>query len=233
MNADDEKFFAWLDGELSGPEAAEMEAKVAADPTLAKLADQHRALRTGLKAAFDTVSGAPVPDRLNIAARRQAEVVDFGAKRRNRSWMPLPQWAAMAATLVLGIAVGTLVRQPATAPVELQNGRMYATSSLRQALDTQLASEPGGGNVRIGITFRNQAGAICRTFTAAQSSGLACREGDRWKLRGLFSEPESQSGEYRMAAGMDPNLAGLVDSTMTGQPFDGASEKAAKQRGWR
>jgi hypothetical protein len=110
---------------------------------------------------------------------------------------------------------------------------MYAAAGLSDALDMQLASAPTEGRLRIGITFRNQAGAICRTFTAAQSSGLACREGDRWKLRGLFSEPESQSGEYRMAAGMDPNLAGLVDSTMTGQPFDGASEKAAKQRGWR
>jgi hypothetical protein len=36
-----------------------------------------------------------------------------------------------------------------------------------------------------------------------------------------------------MAAGMDPNLAALVDSTMAGEAFDAAAEKAAKQRGWR
>jgi hypothetical protein len=36
-----------------------------------------------------------------------------------------------------------------------------------------------------------------------------------------------------MAAGMDPNLAALVDSTMTGEPFDAAQEKAALEKDWR
>jgi hypothetical protein len=36
-----------------------------------------------------------------------------------------------------------------------------------------------------------------------------------------------------MAAGMDPNLAALVDSSMAGEPFDAAQEKAARDKGWR
>jgi hypothetical protein len=36
-----------------------------------------------------------------------------------------------------------------------------------------------------------------------------------------------------MAAGMDPNLAGLIDSSMAGEPFDAAAEKAAREKGWR
>ena len=47
------------------------------------------------------------------------------------------------------------------------------------------------------------------------------------------AKPEGQSGHYRMAAGMDPNLAALVGSTMTGEPLDAAQEKAARDRGWR
>jgi hypothetical protein len=35
-----------------------------------------------------------------------------------------------------------------------------------------------------------------------------------------------------MAAGMDPSLAALVDSTIAGEPFDAATEKAAKDKGW-
>ena len=34
MTEVDDKFFAWLDGELSGDEAAEMEARVATSPEL-------------------------------------------------------------------------------------------------------------------------------------------------------------------------------------------------------
>ena len=84
----------------------------------------------------------------------------------------------------------------------------------------------------IGLTFRDQAGEICRSFMQQSASGLACRSGGRWQLKGLFAPPEGQGTNYRMAAGMDPNLAALVDSTMAGEPFDAIAEKAAKQRGW-
>jgi hypothetical protein len=36
-----------------------------------------------------------------------------------------------------------------------------------------------------------------------------------------------------MAAGMDPNLASLVGSLRSGEAFDAAQEKAARQKGWR
>src|SRR5437588_837249 len=68
---DDEKFFAWLDGELSSAEAAEMEAKVAADPELAGLAEQHRALGARLTGAFDPLVEWPrLPERRTLEAQR-------------------------------------------------------------------------------------------------------------------------------------------------------------------
>jgi hypothetical protein len=138
----------------------------------------------------------------------------------------------MAATLAVGILVGTMVPQGASGPVEVQGGKIYAAAALNQALDTQLASAPAG-DVRVGMTFRGGGGEICRSFTAQASSGLACRSGGRWQLKGLFAAPEGQGSDYRMAAGMDPNLAALVDSTMAGEPFDAAQENAALKRGWR
>jgi hypothetical protein len=229
---EDEKFFAWLDGELTGAEAAEMEAKVASDPQLQRLSDQHRALGAQLRGAFDPIAAAPVPDRLQAALRPSAEVIDFAAAKRARTMPSLPQWAAMAATLALGVFVGTMVPQRSAGPIEVQGGKLYAAAAVNQALDAQLASAPGG-DVRIGVTFRDQAGEICRSFTAQASSGLACRSGGRWQVRGLFAAPEGQGSDYRMAAGMDPNLAALVDSTMTGEPFDAAAEKAAREKGWK
>ena len=230
---EEEKFFAWLDGELSGPEAAEMEARVAADPKLAQLADEHRAMQARLSGAFDTVLEAPVPEALR-AAVREREVIDFAAAKRRRETRrsPLPQWAAMAATLAVGIVVGTMVPNRDVAPVEVQGGKMFAASSLDRALDTQLASAPDGP-VRIGVSFRDQSGSLCRSFTDPSASGLACRDGDHWQVRGLFAAPEGQAADYRMAAGMDPNLAALIDSTMADEPFDAAQEKAAKDRSWK
>jgi hypothetical protein len=234
---DDEKFFAWLDGELTGREAEAMAAKVASDPELAELAEHHRALAGRLKSAFDTVAEAPVPEGLVDALRgSRHQVIDFRAasrERRKAGLRPLPQWLALAATLVLGVGLGTLVRQPSASPVEFQDARIYAAASLGRALDTELASAPGNGDIRVGLTFRDAKGALCRSFSGSAASGLACRQGDHWQLRGLFAAPEGQGDTYRMAAGMDPNLAALVDSTMAGEPFDAAEEKAAKDRGWR
>jgi hypothetical protein len=162
-------------------------------------------------------------------------VIDFAVATRaraSRRWGSLPQWAAMAATLAVGILVGTAIPSRSSAPVEVQGGRIYAASALNTALDSQLASAPRG-ETRIGLTFRDQSGTICRSFTEPQASGLACREDGRWQVRGLFAAPEGQSGSYRMADGMDPNLAALVDSTMSGEPFDAAQEKTARGKGWR
>jgi hypothetical protein len=229
---EDEKFFAWLDGELAPADAAAMEAKVVSDPQLQRLAEQHRALGAQLRGAFDPIAGAPVPQQLQAALRPPAEVVDFAAAKRTRSFPSLPQWAAMAATLVLGLYLGTMVPQRGTGPVAVQGGRLYAASALNQALDTELASAPAG-DVRIGLTFRDHTGEICRSFTASASSGLACRSNGRWRLKGLFAAPEGQGTDYRMAAGMDPNLAAMVNSAIAGEPFDADAEKAARNRGWK
>ena len=232
---DEEKFFAWLDGELEPAEAAAMDAKVAADPQLKRLVEQHRALGAQLKGTFDPIAAAPVPERFESAVRPPAEVVDFAAAKRGRSARSarsLPRWTAIAATLLVGVFVGTMMPQRSGSPVQVQGGKLYAASALNHALNTELASAPTG-DVRIGLTFRDQAGGICRSFTGSAGSGLACREGARWMLKGLFAAPEPQGGSYRMAAGMDPNLASMVDSTMAGEPFDAASEKAARDHHWR
>jgi hypothetical protein len=230
----DEIFFAWLDGELDPREAARVAAEVAADEELNARAVQHRAMQAHVKGTFDTLLDAQVPERLLEAARKPySEVVDLGALRRSSETRrgSLPQWAAIAATLAIGIFVGTMVPQRGSAPVEVQGGKVYAAAALNDALDTKHASAPAGG-IRIGLTFRDQAGEICRSFTQQGSSGLACRNGVRWRLQGLFATPEGQAGDYRMA-GTDPNLAALVNSTISGEAFDATAEKTAKARGWR
>jgi hypothetical protein len=228
---DDERFFAWLDGELGPADAAEMEAKVASDPELARFAAQHGALGARMRSAFDPIAEAPVPERLQAAVRPPAQVIDFAAAKPKRSMPIFARFAALAATLAIGIFVGIRLPQTASGPVEVQGGKLYAASAISTALDNELASEPTG-DFRIGLTYRDQAGEICRTFIAESGSGLACRTGGHWQMKGLFASPERQSSDYRMAAGMDPNLAALVDSTMAGEPFDATAEKAAKQKGW-
>lgn len=231
----DEEFFAWLDGELEGEAARRVAARVAASPELTGMAEQHRKMAANLRQAFqpaaDTAGQPP--------SFESADLINLGARaterERRRSWFAVPQWAAVAASLALGLVIGTQINgeRHSDAPVAVEDGRMIAAASLDDALDTRLASAPASDGVRIGLTFRNASGAICRSFSAEPSSGLACREGDDWRIQGLFQGAEGQQGEFRMAAGEDPRLATLIDDTIRGEPFDAAQEKAALQKGWR
>ena len=230
----DEKFFAWLDGELTGAEAAEVEARVAASPELQALAAQHSALGAQLKSAFDPIAEQPVtlavyapPGSGNVASLAQAR-----AARRPVSgfWA---QAAAIAATFVLGIATGILLLSGPSTPIAPKGGQLVAAASLKDALSTQLASQPADTGPRIGLTYRDKDGKVCRTFTDQAAQGLACFEGGDWRVRALFQGAESNAGDYRMAAGPNPQLSALVDESIAGEPFDAAQEQAARDKGWK
>ena len=236
---EDPEFYAWLDGELAPPEAERMAAKVAGDPALRTLAEQHRALGTRLHDAFDTVVTAPLPHALRAAAHRPSgEVVSFAAAKQARERRVVaPVWrqaAAMAATLAVGLFAGNLLfAERASAPIGQASGQFVAAAALKDTLSSQLASAPAGRGARVVLTFRNGSGAICRSFVDGPASGLACREGGEWRIRGLFQGAEGEQGAYRMAAGSDPALAALVDAQMAGDPLDVRQEAAAKANGWR
>ena len=238
MTGGDERFYAWLDGELGPDDAAEMEARVAADEGLSRLAEQDRALRATLSGAFETVVQKPVPDGLLAAANRtdqSAEVIDFAGKREDRQARrtAVPQWMALAASLAVGVLIGsTVLNQAASGPVSQQSGNLYAAGALSEGLDKHLASAPAPGSVQIGTTYRDKSGAICRTFTVERSSGLACRDQGLWRLQALLASPAESATQFRMAGGIDPALADIIASNMVGEPLDAAAERAAMEAHW-
>lgn len=225
---DDELFFAWLDGELDAEAAAGVAAKVAADPVLQLRAEQHRSMQARLRSAFEPVlAAAPVAENIvDLAAVR--------ARQSQRRVLPsVAQWAAIAATLVVGVVSGTMIGGRPDSSVRTQAGHLVASGELDRALDTRLASAPAPSGPRIGLTFRDRAGSICRSFTDGAAQGLACRDGDEWAIRGLVQGGDPGSGEFRMAAGVDPALGGLIESRIAGEPFDSAAERKALAGGWR
>lgn len=230
---DDETLLAYLDGELPPPDAARVEEALAGDPALAEKLGQQRALRHRIAAAFDPVADEPAPPALLAAAQpdRIASLADARAKRRG---FGLPQWAAIAASLIAGVAGGYALHGGPAGPAIEREGRMIAAGPVARALDTQLASAgPASAPVRVGLTFRDDAGAICRSFTASASSGVACRDKGGWEVRALFAGGRRGEGAYRMATGTDPALMAYVDGIIAGAPFDAAAEAEAKAAGWR
>ena len=237
----DEKFFAWLDGELPSDEAAKISAEVAADSRLSQLADEHRRLAADLRKAFGEVEAQPAPDRLQGAVARSEKLVSLAEARALRSERKAPsiwvQMGALAATLAIGIVAGNMMADMpmgrSSSPIATESGRLVASAELANALQARLASMPADSGPRIGLTFRDKSGSICRTFENQSASGIACRDGGDWRIRSLFQAPVGQATDYRMASGQDPQLMQAVEESINGEPFDAVQEEAAMRKGWR
>ena len=228
MTIDEADILAWLDGELAPAEAARVASAVAADPTLARLAETHRGVAERLRTGFAPLLAEPVTAASNVVefARREAPQP---APRR----FVMPAWTALAATLVIGLITGSMVGRGALVMSPGDRPDVIAQSGLANALDTQLASGPQDGAIRIALTFRARDGKLCRTWAAAAQAGIACRAGDDWAIKALAPTAASESGGYRTAAGAGPQLMATVDAMIDGAPLDAAQEASARAASWR
>ena len=221
-----ETIVAYVDGELDAEKAAAVEAAAKTDPALAEAIAAHRRLREGLFAAFAPVADEPVPDRLLAAAAPPAPVIrldDFRARRRRI----VVQAGALAASLVAAIGVTFALTQP-HGDFRSSPGGLVAQGRLAHDLSSQLASE-NRGPTRIGLTFRDQAGTVCRTFSTKTSDGMACRDGDAWRIDAL-ARAEGQA-EFRQAG--SPLIMTAAQDRMSGDAFDAKAEKTARDKNWK
>ncbi len=248
MKFSEETLMAYADNELDAQTRSAVEAAMAADPEIARRIAQHAALRGRLKATFDKVLDEPPPQRLVDAARgvpavrREGNVIPLRRKQPQRTaW---PQWATMAASLVIGVIIGqVLLRMPTSgAPVVARNGQVLANGTLAQALSEQLAStQAPDAPVRIGVSFKSKTGDYCRTFTmhATTLAGLACRDQNDWRVKILAQNPQSESntgnggGSYRQAGSEMPrSVLQAVDESISGDPLDAHAEALARDVHW-
>ena len=92
-----------------------------------------------------------------------------------------------------------------------------ASGLLDEALTQQLASNQSDtAPVHIGLTYRDDSGAFCRTFALIQDgadAGIACRSGDAWRVEMLTHAAPADaaslsSGRQRVARSRTPSRRG-------------------------
>jgi hypothetical protein len=249
VNFSEETLMAYADNELDSQTRSAIEAAMASDPQIAQRIAQHKALRGRLKATFDKVLDEAPPQRLVDAARgvpavrREGNVIPL--RRRQAKRTAWPQWATMAASLVIGVIIGQVfLRMPsAGAPVASRDGHVLASGTLAQALSDQLAStQTPDAPVKIGVSFKSKTGDYCRTFTMHGSTtlaGLACRDHKDWRVQVLAQNPQSEnnsthaSGTYRQAGSEMPrSVLQAVDDNIVGDPLDAHAEALARDLSW-
>lgn len=224
--------------------------------------DNDRRLRAMLAKTYDPVLDEPVPERLSAlfdahAARAAATPtntppntppnapthapIDLDAERRRRrgGWMA---WGGMAASLALGVLIGAKGLAPGGDLERAADGAWVARGGLAQALDEQVsgvAVTPGA--TRVGMSFLSRDGQYCRAFlvdagaASAGSAGLACRDGDAWRVRQIVAVAPSSaaSGAFRTAASPWPEtLLDDIDELREGDTLSPDAERVAISRGW-
>lgn len=225
MTIDPEMLMAYADGELDPLSARRVEQAIAADPSLAEQVDRHRTLAASLRATYSAVEQAPLPAAIEAKLRESARVVPLAPRpRRERAlWL-----GAMAASLVLGLVVGPLVLPRGGGDIAVVDGAILARGAVAKALDTQLASaQPSDAAVRIGVTFRDGAGRLCRTFEQGATGGIACTRDAGWQVERLYGGVARQGGEYRQAGSPAASLMEDAQAMMAGEPLDAAAEAQA------
>lgn len=256
MTVTDEELMAFADGELSGDEAARVEAAITADPALARRVEAERRLRTVLRRHFDPVTEEPVPDawKAMIAAAadedetgKRPKVISLAAVRARKAERAARQagdaarprpltrgWGtglAVAASLAMGLFLGTQVT--IRGPVTAKDGALVASGSLAKGLDTSLASAGDGGSVRILTSFRRAGGDYCRVFASEGMSGIACKDKAGWVLERTINGGAAQASEYRQAGSPEMELMAAAQDMAQGAPLDAEQEEAAKAEDWR
>jgi hypothetical protein len=248
VNVSDEVLMAYADGEADAETRAGIEAAMRDDPEIGRRIAEHRALRAVMQGASSAVLDEPVPQRLIDAARGNAasagNVVDLSHARtgavaapgRSRSWRPF----AMAASLLIGLALGYLGWHGSAGLMKAgAGGELIAAAGLADALSTQLSADRSPGQLATtGLSFRAKTGDYCRTFSLIGNeagSGLACHEGNDWKIKVLAQSPHAARGSpaYRPASSADiPAVRAAVEESIDGEPLDQAGEIAARLHGW-
>lgn len=182
-----------------------------------------------MKSSDDTVISLAAVRERKAKARAAAEVANPELAPRR----PWPRWTGLAAALVVGVLAGSVWMTAGDDGGYVAtdgSGRLVARGELAGALTQQLASDARPkARVRIGVSFAARGGGYCRSFTAGASTGLACRDGDAWRIPVLREAPAPAASRATVPAA----VLEVIDERIEGMTLDAAAERAARDRGWK
>ena len=248
MNPTKETLSAFIDGELDAAERAQVAAIVESDPKLKAFVAEQEQLRTTLQAAFASAVAAPIPERLlaSVANTPMSLRIRLGrwvgqTQGTGRS-SSIGRFAIPALTMALGLVIGVGVERsvPSASDYALSRstGEIVARAELARTLDQSLASEEQKGPTRVGVTFRDKTGVLCRSFEisrdTATTDGFACHKDGDWQIGALVSRPPSvPNTAYALAGSGMPNaIRDAITAHILGTPLDAPAERRAREQGW-
>ncbi len=226
----DEMLMALADGELSAGTEAQLLARIAADPDLAR---RHAGFALTRRAVREACPAEPIPEALirtiletpaglEPPAERGENVIPFRPRRALRM--------ALAASLLLAVSVGGFLTGRATgpAPPQVAAGPVAAAQALA-ALPTGASVPLGDATARVLGSFDTDLG-LCRLValegTQEEQRAILCRDGTEWTL--AFATVTGVAGGFRPASDTGTEaIDHALDTIGAGAAMTGAEEARA------
>ncbi len=264
----DEILMAYADGELSGAELRRVELYLDNDPVAPQRLSAFTQTGRDLALLFDQPMREPIPARLletvlGSGARsatlpsRPAFVtalIDalFPAQGQGMWQSAVAATALLAVGGVAGWSLsGAQVGNSDTASLaRLVDGAVVANGDLSRVLDTtasgtaaSLGAQSPQLTMKPVLTFQSVAGAYCRQYELAQStgarfSGVSCRaENGQWHIEvhsPIGGKPSSAQGGIAPANRQSlPAVEGAIDKMINGDALGREAERALIENRWR
>ncbi len=203
MKISDDMIAAYVDGELTGEEAAQVRRAEAEDSAVRDAVQRYRTLRAEIDSSFRLVMNAPPPRRftnmLNTVSSESAPSsrrLDRPGWRKSRRFVALTG-GAVAASLAIGFSLGVL--SPSS---EDGDGLQLAADQTLSAgtFVAQLENDPSakaGDRFHIAATYITADGGVCRRFFLGEDErlqGVACRRSaNDWRITALAPAPPADA----------------------------------------
>ncbi len=253
----DELIMAFVDGELDGQLAREVEESINRDPEAMKKADIFRDSAAMLRGVYDTPLYEPVPERLVESVREYGKgqrthgLRDFFAR-----FLHFPKWQpafamAVVLLLVLGMAGGYLVSMMVSEPGRL-SPVLLTSGEFSQGLDRTISGRTftiAGAGIRVTpiATFKDKEGHYCRQYEILSgkdgkhtfAQGVACRTpSGKWQVlvyvaSGASPGPEGIQGSKYVPAGQEDLVEDIVNKLMASPPLSQGQEEQLIANGWK
>jgi hypothetical protein len=234
---DKDRLAAFVDGELTPEEAAQVAMHLADHPADQAYVDDLYAANEALARAFAAPLHQPVPDGIMGAIMGGAapNVVPF--RRR----IPLVAGGmALAASL---IAVALLLPGLTAGPDGIALGPVAAADPVVQTLNTQPSGVPvalsDGRQSMVLASFAMPDGRFCREFELVDAArgrvdfALGCRSDGPWIIEAVIAEVVVEGQGYVPADGGEANtLTSYLQRSGEPELLDADAELAAIQRSW-
>jgi hypothetical protein len=237
MSFDMSMLSAYVDGELTPAEIAEVEALLAESAEARESVERLRAMNGLLVAAYDEPLRAALPPALRAS-------LGHGARpRRLRRWWPAAGGMALAASIAL--AIGLIFGEYRSSDATLTAGQIARSSPFHELFETQTdgtQTDLSEVSATLVATFLDGQGRPCREVEISEvrlqsrTQAVACRSDGTWIVEVIVARPGSapeERSDYTPASGGGGEvIAAALDALGVGPVLGPAELDELIDAGW-